>query len=70
MKLIRNSIWVVMLLILTVSCSNVSTPLSNGEMMFWRVSDNDSSVYLLGSMHFGRADFYPQIGRASCRERV
>lgn len=59
MKLIRNSIWVVMLLILTVSCSNVSTPLSNGEMMFWRVSDNDSSVYLLGSMHFGRADFYP-----------
>lgn len=59
MKLVRNSIWFIFLLILTTGCSNIATPLSDGEMMFWKVSDSDSSVYLLGSMHFGRADFYP-----------
>lgn len=25
----------------------------------WKVSDNDSSVYLLGSVHFANADYYP-----------
>lgn len=59
MKLIRNLIGFVMLLLIVVGCSNHSAPLAKGEMMFWQVSDDDSSVYLLGSMHFGRADFYP-----------
>ncbi len=41
------------------SYGKASNPLDGGEMMFWKVSDEDSCVYLLGSMHFGKAEFYP-----------
>jgi len=57
---IRNLFLIVIVLIVLVSCkSDTNDPLAGGEMMFWKVSDDDSSVYLLGSMHFGKADFYP-----------
>lgn len=29
------------------------------EPAFWKVSKGERTVYLMGSMHFGRADFYP-----------
>lgn len=57
---IRKLVIIGIMLVLLVSCSSkVKDPLAGGEMMFWKVSDDDSSVYLLGSMHFGKADFYP-----------
>ncbi len=57
---IRSLLFIGLTLILMIACSsNTKDPLAGGEMMFWKVSDNDSSVYLLGSMHFGKADFYP-----------
>lgn len=57
---IRKLMIIGIMLVLLVSCSSkVKDPLAGGEMMFWKVSDDDSSVYLLGSMHFGKADFYP-----------
>ena len=57
---IRNLFIISIMLILLVSCSsNIKDPLAGGKMMFWKVSDEDSSVYLLGSMHFGKAEFYP-----------
>lgn len=57
---IKHFIMISTMLIILVSCSsNIKDPLAGGEMMFWEVSDDDSSVYLLGSIHFGKADFYP-----------
>lgn len=41
-------------------CSSIDQDaLAGGDMMFWKVSDEDSSVYLLGSIHFGKEEFYP-----------
>ena len=34
-----------------------STPPNKGFL--WKISDNDSKVYLLGSVHFANADYYP-----------
>lgn len=59
-KQLLRILLVTALLLSLIACSNnASDPLSGGEMMFWKVSDHDSSVYLLGSIHFGKADFYP-----------
>ena len=30
-----------------------------GKHFFWKVSDDNSSVYLLGSIHFADLSFYP-----------
>ncbi len=60
----KNKIWrfliVITLFSTILACSsNKHDPLQGGEMMFWKVSDEDSAVYLLGSIHFGKAEFYP-----------
>lgn len=51
----KSSAWLVLPLIIFIS------PLVRGGATpaAWQVSDADSKVYLLGSMHFGVADFYP-----------
>ncbi len=60
MKLRKFVLFALVLVVLS-SCSMFSSsdPLDSGEMMFWKVSDEDSSVYLLGSMHFGKKEFFP-----------
>ena len=48
------------------SASNDHTP----KHFFWKVSDSNSSVYLLGSIHFADSSFYPidtAIGNAFAR---
>ncbi len=63
---VKNLLIVSILILFLVGCGGKADnqlegkdPLSGGEMMFWKVSDDDSSVYLLGSIHFGKAEFYP-----------
>lgn len=57
---IKTFCTIALLSLIMISCSShKSDPLSGGNMMFWQVSDDNSSVYLLGSMHFGKAEFYP-----------
>ncbi len=59
-KNLFRSLLLLGLILFTLACSsNKVDPLDGGEMMFWKVSDGDSSVYLLGSIHFGKAEFFP-----------
>jgi uncharacterized protein YbaP (TraB family) len=45
-----------------ITGADKSTPLTgeeNGKSFMWKISSDDSYVYLLGSIHIGKPDFYP-----------
>lgn len=58
MRKLRNYILLLCIVIFAFGCSS-RNPLKGGKSMFWKVSDENSSVYLLGSIHAATADFYP-----------
>lgn len=49
--------------IIAVGCANRPEPatseISKGRLFFWKVSDENSSVWILGSIHFADSSFYP-----------
>ena len=60
--MMKYSLNAVVLLCLLVAefLSGCSTPKDEGRKHFlWKVSDENSSVYLLGSIHFADSSFYP-----------
>ncbi len=53
----RFSLYLLFSLVVNFYCSDFAV--AQSKPAFWRVADQNSEVYLLGSMHFGRNDFYP-----------
>ena len=59
MKYTLNAV-VLLCLLVAEFLSGCSTPKDEGRKHFlWKVSDENSSVYLLGSIHFADSSFYP-----------
>lgn len=59
MKYSLNAV-VLLYLLVVVFLSGCSTPKDEGRKHFlWKLSDENSSVYLLGSIHFADSSFYP-----------
>ena len=59
MKRTLNAV-VLLYLLVVLFLSGCSTPKDEGRKHFlWKVSDENSSVYLLGSIHFADSSFYP-----------
>ncbi|MCR6654035.1 MAG: TraB/GumN family protein [Cellvibrionaceae bacterium] len=53
-----------LLILFTVSlgCSTAASSSTGSSPAFWEVRKGESTVFLMGSMHFGRPDFYPLPG--------
>lgn len=57
-KLVINLFGVLFCFLLT-SCSSIPYFFKDGNHLLWKVSDENSSVWLFGSIHFADSSFYP-----------
>lgn len=57
-KLVINLFGMLFCFLLT-SCSSIPYFFKDGNHLLWKVSDENSSVWLLGSIHFADSSFYP-----------
>ena len=57
-KLVINLFGMLFCFLLT-SCSSIPYFFKDGNHLLWKVSDENSSVWLFGSIHFADSSFYP-----------
>jgi len=58
-QLARQLVLFFTLVLCAIGLQAQESSVTENKGFLWKVSDNDSSVYLLGSVHFANADYYP-----------